>query len=432
MNGIVGWLGFGKLGMPCGLTLALDADVHLIAYDPSPDVPLILTGDLQPRNSEAGLADMIEATHGQVTLGDCIADVVSVTDGIIFVAIQTPHAPEYGGEIPMPDTRADFDYSALQAAVKDVARCAADIEKPITLVVISTALPGTMRREILPHLGDYVTLVYCPHFIAMGTTIHDYRNPEFLLIGTEDRQAAQPVIDLYRKVHAAPLQAMSLESAELVKVAYNTVISTKIVFANTLMEICTQTGADIDQVTGALKQATDRVVSTAYMDAGMGDGGACHPRDLIAMSWLAQKLDLSNDIFTHLVEARENQTRWLAERVVHEAENRGLPIVILGKAYKPGSDLVSGSPALLLAHYLTEMGVKFEHVDQHVDDMDTYSQPYGANLYVIATKHPEYRFATFDPGSAVLDVFRFVRNSQPDVEVIGVGRGWPTEEREGI
>lgn len=299
----------------------------------------------------------------------------------------------------------------------------------MTLVVISTALPGTMRRVVVPEISDgWVTLLYSPHFIAMGTTIRDYRQPEFVLIGADNPNDATQLTDLYAKVHSAPVHVMSMESAELAKVAYNTVISTKIVFANTLMEICDRTGADVDAVTGALKAATDRVVSPAYMDAGMGDGGACHPRDLIAMSWLAEQHGLSTDIFTYLVEAREAQTKWLAGKVIHEAENRGLPIVLLGKAYKPGSDLQYGSPALLLAHYLTEAGVSFEHYDHYCGDTIPHGGWGKPTLFVIATRHPDYQNEfSFPDGSAVIDLFRYVEDNDGDVEFIRLGAGWEEE-----
>ena len=107
---------------------------------------------------------------------------------------------------------------------------------------------------------------------------------------------------------------MSIDSAELTKVAYNTFIGMKIVFANTLMEICHKSpGANVDDVTGALKKARRRLLGPLYLDGGMGDGGGRHPRDNIAMSWLARKLPLSHDMFENLLTARECQTEWLVE-----------------------------------------------------------------------------------------------------------------------
>src|SRR5512135_3608472 len=103
-----------------------------------------------------------------------------------------------------------------------------------------------------------------------------------------------------------------------------------------------------------LKRATDRIVSTKYMNAGMGDGGGCHPRDVIALSHLAEQLDLSFDLGGTLAQGRERQTVWLAELAIEESNDGKLPVVVFGKAYKKGTNLSIGSPAILLANILRE------------------------------------------------------------------------------
>ena len=115
-------------------------------------------------------------------------------------------------------------------------------------------------------------------------------------------------LDLLDDLRFSSLAARA-ENAEAIKVAYNTYISMKIAYANTWMEICHKIpGTDVDQVTGALELATTRIMSPKYLTGGMGDGGGCHPRDNIALSWLARELDLSYDFFEHLMIARERQT----------------------------------------------------------------------------------------------------------------------------
>src|SRR5260370_35886098 len=116
------------------------------------------------------------------------------------------------------------------------------------------------------------------------------------------------------------LLPMSIESAELTKVAYNLAITNKLTMVNTLMEICHKVpGCDVDDVTNALCKATDRIISTKYMSAGLADAGPCHPRDLIAMSWLGSELNLSFNLFEQLKQARESQTSWLADLIVAES-----------------------------------------------------------------------------------------------------------------
>ena len=198
--------------------------------------------------------------------------------------------------------------------------------------------------------------------------MRDVLHPEFVLLGVDDEEAAAKVEAFYASVTAAPVMRMSIESAELAKVAYNTFIGMKIVFANTLMEICHKTpGANVDDVTSALQNAHQRLISPRYLEGGMGDGGACHPRDNIAMSSLARKLKLGQDIFDNLMEARFKQTEWLADLMMaHD-----LPKAIVGYSFKAESNLTVGSPALLLASILQERGVRPLMYDPYIDESKT-------------------------------------------------------------
>lgn len=412
----IGWVGLGKLGLPCALALGNYGGHRIYGYDVAPDTRERI---MRPAPYEEGLDGM---SRDCLKLVDSLSDVVASAD-IIFCAIQTPHDPKYGGEIPMPTDTKDFDYSYIEKFAKDINEAAIRWDSNIKLVVISTVLPGTMEKYIKPHLSSNITLIYNPFFIAMGTTIRDYTNPEFVLIGVDSPEDADELKSIYRTVHDRDFQVMSIQSAELTKVAYNCFISMKVVFGNTVMEICDKSGADCDQVIDALSKATDRVISPAYMRGGMGDGGSCHPRDNIAMSWLAKDRDLSADPFMFVSKAREDQARWVASVVVASAGSTALPVVILGKAYKPGSNLSNGSPALLVAHYLEESGQEVLHYDAHVDgiwDSPTvrWSEP---AIFLIGTKHSEYAEWLFPQGSIVIDPFGYIPDSE-GVEVRRLGR----------
>jgi UDPglucose 6-dehydrogenase len=413
----LGWLGLGKLGLTCAAVLS-DAGHHVAGYDVSPWAADVLAGQAPPPHEDG--FDALDASR--LRIATSVEQVVEDAH-IVFVAVQTPHAPAYGGETPAPAERRDFEYGHLVSAVRQLARAAAAAGKHITVVVVSTVLPGTCDRLLRPLLNRYTTLVYNPFFIAMGTTVADFRNPEFVLLGADRPGDAAPVQALYRTLHDRPHQLLSIASAELTKVAYNTFISMKIVWANALMELCHKTAADCDQVVDALSLATDRVISPKYLRGGMGDGGHCHPRDLIAMSWLAQRLDLSYDLLGELATAREAQSAWLARLVAGWCEQTGLRPVVLGKAYKPDSPLVGGSPALLLAHQLAQAGLPVRAWDPHVDiapvpPLDIVDGP---RVYVIGARQPE--FPTFDwpHGSVVIDPWGYIPD-RPGVTVVRVGR----------
>ena len=215
-------------------------------------------------------------------------------------------------------------------------------------------LPGTLASLGATHV------LYNPSFIAMGTTIPDFLDPEFVLVGT-DGASTSKLREFYATIHNRPVFVTTIKTAELTKVAYNTYIGMKIVFANAMMEICEKIGADVDDLIDALSLAHRRITSSSYMRGGMGDGGGCHPRDNIALSWLARELDLSHDIFEDIMLAREDQTEWLAKLAMETGE----PIELMGKSYKPGTNLTIGSPARLLASLLEERDAIFTHTDIH-------------------------------------------------------------------
>lgn len=412
----VGWIGLGKLGAPCAMALQHLAGHDVIGYDVDRTRVERMFSE-RGDHGEQGFADLID--RGPLKLADSIPEVVAHAD-VVFVAVQTPHAPAYGGEAPMPYERRDFEYGFLIQAVRDVCRAAAEQAKPITLVVVSTALPGTCNKHLRGLLNAHVTLVYSPLFIAMGTTIADFRAPEFVLMGADHPEDLDPVAAVYEQLHDRPAFKTSIESAELIKVAYNTVISAKVIIGNTIMEICEKTGADCDQVIDALSLATDRVISPKYLRGGMGDGGACHPRDLIAMSWLAQRLELSYDLLGQMAYAREAQSGWLADLAERWADQTGLGICILGEAYKPGSALTAGSPARLLAHQLRERQRDVHFHDPVVDP--GHQRPLDEpHVYVIGAKHPAFTSYAIPAGSVVLDPHGYMPD-RVGVTVIRIGR----------
>ncbi len=379
-------IGLGKLGMPVGQAIASKGH-DVIGYD---------------------IAD-IELSSG--IKHSSITDIVRQSD-LIFASPQTPHDQKYEGVTRLPDERVDFDYSYLQTCVDQIAKEAASQERKINLVIISTCLPGTFERDIKPLLNEYVNYIYQPLFIAMGTVKEDFLNPEFVLMGGQD---ISPLEDFYKSIHKKPLVKTDIITAEGIKVSYNTWITAKTVIANTWGEIAHKTGMDFDAIHKAWSLATDRIISPRYMDSGMGDGGGCHPRDNIAMSYFAKLIGLSHDIFEDLMIAREAHTEWIAALAEQTAWKHNLPLVILGRSFKPETDIETGSPSILLANILDEENVEYSHEE------DIYNPPRA--VYLIGTKHDRYKRYDFLRGSVVIDPFRYMPEKE-GVEIIAIGKGW--------
>jgi UDPglucose 6-dehydrogenase len=223
----IGMIGLGKLGLPCLLAMEKHGGHEIYGYDKSPSVIKAIS-EKSVAYWEDGVNELLATS--QIEVVSEVATLVKKCD-IIFVAVQTPHDPEFEGRTPVPDTRKDFDYAHL-------IQCAQELSDGLTLypesnpliVVISTVLPGTMNNFITPILKKArpdVRFAYNPYFIAMGTTIKDFLNPEFFLIGSQNPNDAAALQDFYGFIKA-PVKTMLIESAELTKVAYNTFIGFKI------------------------------------------------------------------------------------------------------------------------------------------------------------------------------------------------------------
>ena len=422
----VGVVGMGKLGLPVAVGMA--AKGHVVhGYDVAPHI----TPYAHPRDclftqeaDETGTGSM-QAMLDETTLRfvDSIDTIVAVSE-IVFVAVQTPHGSEYEGITRIPHTRQDFDYTYLVDAVTKITDSANRLKQNVTVVIISTVLPSTIRSLIMPILetSSYIRLCYNPYFIAMGTVLRDFYHPEFVLLGTNDDVAAQQMKEFYATISDAPVFHTTIENAELVKVCYNTMISTKIAFANTIMELCDNIpNTNVDDVTDALALATRRITSAAYLRGGMGDGGGCHPRDNIAMSWLSKKHSLSYNIFDSIMMAREHQTEYLADLVqkYYEANDRRMRVCILGIAFKPNTRLITGSPSILLKALLEERGVPCTTHDHHVLGCKDVLPSKDAMIFFIGTKHDAYTSCTFPSGSVIIDPHRYI---QPDTEYAALHR----------
>lgn len=396
----IGFIGLGKLGLPCAAAMSVKTGKTINGFDINPNIQQYID-DRKTPYIEGELEDYL--ANAQFSIKDSIDGVLDSSD-VVFVAVPTPHIERFEGNCPIPDDRADFDYSYLKdVAVKINDYLSRNTDKNLDIVIISTVLPGTIRSQILPLLTsirDGVNLFYNPYFIAMGTTIHDFLNPEFILIGRVSEDSSR-LVSIYKTFLSCPIVEITLESAELTKVAYNTFIGMKIVFANTLAEITEKIGGHVDEVTNTLSLANNRIISNKYMKAGMGDGGGCHPRDQIAMSWLANELDLSFDIFEMIARARDNQSLYFAETLKKLQVERNQRVVILGNSYKKNVGITIGSPSVLLQHYLKELDVDFIAFDPLQKEEELVCD--GPNIFFVATPHDVFKDLSLPMDSLVVD-----------------------------
>lgn len=333
------WLGLGKLGKPCAEVMS-QKGYAVKGYD----------------------LNLIQSPYIQQC--PTIEDAVINAD-IVFVAVPTPHDSNYDGSAPTANLEPkDFDYSIVKSVLDEAD---AYMHEDQLLVLISTVLPGTVRRELKP-LVTNTRFVYNPYLIAMGSVAYDMVNPEMVMIGTEDGSAtgdAKQLVEFYKTVmENNPRYVIGTwDECEAIKVFYNTFISTKIGLVNMIQDVAERQGnIDVDVVTQALAQSTMRITSSKYMKAGMGDGGSCHPRDNIALRYMAQKLELNYDLFGSVMNAREKQ----AENMAKSMLKYGSKIQFSSNSYKAGVEYIDGSYSLLVQYYVKSLGGNIVHTDPDV------------------------------------------------------------------
>ena len=396
----IGFIGLGKLGFPCAEEIAKKGH-DVIGFDIRLVDPTTL-----------------------IKISKTIKDTVQDRD-IVFIAVPTPHDPAYDGKTPTSHLQPkDFNYDIVTECIIEANKY---MNKNQLLVLISTVLPGTTRREFIQHITN-TRFVYNPYLIAMGSVAWDMINPEMVMIGTEDGSItgdAKQLIDFYRTImeNNPRYEVGTWDECECIKVFYNTFISAKIGLVNMIQDIAVKQGnINVDVITNALSNSTMRIMSSQYMTAGMGDGGSCHPRDNIALRYLAKKLNLGYDLFDSIMIAREIQAKNLANELVKHAKVNNMAIYIHGKTYKPNVKYCDGSYSLLVGHYCNMMG----YVPTYIDPLtgDNLSSCYGVILLAHNSKVTyktkiDNLYCNIERGSIIVDPWRSFKSN--DCTVIHYG-----------
>ena len=408
----IGFIGLGKLGLDCAEVFAQHYEVR--GYD------------IYPRTS-----DLIKVCDLQ--------EVIQESEWI-FIAVPTPHAEGYDGSVPsshMPPK--DFGHESVIDSMIKINHYATSPKK---IVLISTVLPGTTRKYFVPKLNSMHQFLYNPYLIAMGSVKWDMVNPEMVMIGTEDgnpNALAAELIELYRPMmqNDPRYEIGTWDECEAIKIFYNTFISAKIGLANMIQDFAMRIGnINVDVVTNALARSTMRIMGPKYMTAGMGDAGACHPRDNIALRWLAEEYDIGYDLFDTIMHAREIQAKNLAQFLVELAKENNLPVVIHGKAYKPDVSYCIGSYSTLVGHYVQEAGKQVFYVDPLADDQTSVVSDAGRAVVLMAHNRSvtygytgniqeDIFYYNINPGSIIVDPWRSLPLDLEGMTVIHYGNSRP-------
>lgn len=405
----IGFIGLGKLGLDC-------AEVFAEYYETR-------GYDIHPRESKSVEVCSVE-------------DTVNLSDWI-FIAVPTPHSEGYDGSVPSSYKEPkDFGHEAVLDAIEKINRSAVGSKK---VVLISTVLPGTTRRKFITALDSKHQFLYNPYLIAMGSVKWDMVNPEMVMIGTKDgdRTAlANELIEIYRPMMKNNPRYVvgTWDECEAIKIFYNTFISAKVGLVNMVQDFAMRIGnINVDVVTDALANSTMRIMGPKYMTAGLGDSGACHPRDNIALRWLAEEYEIGYDLFDTIMHAREVQAKNLAHFLIDQKVDDKMPIIIHGKAYKPDVPYCIGSYSTLIGYYLKEEEQEHYYVDPQADDPVGVIKEIGRPSVVLMSHNrnvtygytganaQDYFYCDIPAGSVIVDPWRRMPLDMKDYRVVYYG-----------
>ncbi len=429
----IGIVGTGYVGLVTAVALAelghavhcLDIDASKVARLRAGEVPFV----------EPGLPELLGRNRGRMTF---TTDPHGVFDHcrIVFVTVDTP---------PMPS--GDADLSRVEAVIDAIP---ADIDD-LLLVIKSTVPANTgqrIQRELARRGRTGIRYVSNPEFLREGSALADVFHPDRVVVGADDQTDAQRVADLWRSL-GGELLVCDLASAEMVKLASNAFLATKISFINEIANVCDVVGADVATV--ARGMGLDQRIGSSFLSAGIGYGGSCFPKDVRALKQLAGNAGYHFQLLTSVIEVNELQKR----RVVTLLANRlgslhGRRIALLGLSFKPGTDDLREASSIVLAQRLAAEGAQLVVHDPVVGQQVMQQLPSGtvrasdvrgaitgAHAVVIVTEWPDYH-ALLASGNATLmrnpllvdgrNMLDPVLAAEAGFEWVGVGRAALTTE----
>ena len=379
--------GAGYIGLVTGACFA-ELGHQVVVRDIAPErIELLQAGEVPI--FEPGLEELLVKNKDRITFTLDAREATSHAE-VVYVCVDTP-----------PTVSGDADLSRVWAVVdvlKDSAHLAALVVK--STVPVGT---GTRIRAFLDNAGlGSVGYASNPEFTAEGTAVKDFLSPDRIVVGTEDEATARLVEEIHHGVDG-PVVVMDVASAEMVKLASNALLMTKISFINEIANVCQATGADITHVAKAV--GLDHRLGPYFLNAGIGYGGSCFPKDSLALKQLASNSGYHFQLLNAVIEVNELQRRRAVQRLKDELGTlQNTRIALLGLTFKPNTDDMREAPSTVLASRLLAEGAEVTCWDP-LAKLDDSQQPWssatrhetplealaGADAAIVVTEWPELR-----------------------------------------
>ncbi|HEX2397418.1 MAG TPA: UDP-glucose/GDP-mannose dehydrogenase family protein [Solirubrobacteraceae bacterium] len=372
--GLVTAAGFAELGRE---VFCVDVDADKVAGLQAGEVPIY----------EPGLAEVVRARHERLHFSTELAPALEGAR-LLFVCVGTP--PTYSG---------DADLSAVREVVEALPR-----SDRYALVMKSTVPAGTgigIKRMLAERGNTAPAYVSCPEFLKEGAAMADFRSPDRVVVGDEGTWAGDAVVELYEPFDA-PLIRTDITTAEMIKLASNAFLATKISFINEIANVCEDTGADVLDV--ARGMGLDRRIGPSFLRAGLGYGGSCFTKDVSALKQLASNTGYHFQLLNSVIEVNELQKRRVIGKLQrHLGQLADKRVTLLGVAFKPQTDDMRGASSLVLAGRLHAEGARIRAYDPVAEDEARALMPEvdfapsalealdGVDACVLVTEWPEFK-----------------------------------------
>ena len=362
---------------------ALDADSAVIEMLESGRVPFY----------EPGLQEIMSRSLavGRLCFTQSYAKALSDPE-FVFLAVGTPMAEN--GEADLSQVE------AAACAVGDALAASAVIVNKSTVPIGTGDIVGDIvRRRLRASAGCWV--VSNPEFLREGSAVHDFMHPDRVVLGSHDPEGTRRVAELYKPLDA-PVLTTSLYAAEMIKYASNAFLATKISFINEIARVCEKLDADVDVV--AQGMGLDRRIGPSFLNAGLGYGGSCLPKDVLALARTSEAIGAHPQLLNAVMEINDGQVTLLADKL-HDLVGplRGVTVGILGLSFKPDTDDMREAPSIRLAHALLKKGAIVKAYDpaamsrartlmpEVTMEREAYEVARDADAVVVVTEWNEFR-----------------------------------------
>jgi UDPglucose 6-dehydrogenase len=383
-------VGAGYVGLTTGACLA-DLGNDVVVVDIDADKIASLRAH-RLHFYEPGLQEVVQRNTraGRLSFTTVFADAIPGAD-FVFMAVSTPEGE--GGQA---------DVSAVEKAAGSIAEA---MDGPLVIVNKSTVPIGTgdmVSQIVESHNGIHkVRVVSNPEFLREGSALQDFMNPDRVVIGAHDRAVAMQVASLYESLDA-PILITDIYTAEMIKYASNAFLATRISFINEIARIAERVNADVKVVAEGM--GLDRRIGALFLDAGIGFGGSCFPKDVKALAAIAEKYDYHPELLTAVMEINQDQRQLVVEKVEEcLGDLSGKVVGLLGLAFKPNTDDMREAPSLEIAKLLLARGAAVRAYDPAAVEKargilpeleyleSAYAVADGADALIVVTEWNEFR-----------------------------------------